>query len=1058
MKRYFYLTAAIAGLLMAASCQKEDFAGADGDYAEVSFTADLPGSIATRAIADGQTVNKLHYEVYTVADADGTPTGDPVYDEVTDVTDGKATVNVRLIKNKPYTVFFWAQYEDDSYTSPYTVTDLKNITVSYDNALANDEKRDAFYAVVKNVKYASATTAPVKLNRPFAQVNVATSDVDILTRDGVSLTGATSTLTVTNVANTFSLFDGKATAEDLAAGETELDATFTTAAIPDQKLYNVGAENKSYDYLAMAYILVPNTTGEGTSTSVSTISSEVTVTGLEGPVTISYEGATVQQNRRTNLVGPLLTTSADYMVEVDNKFDEPEHDHEYENVTNVDAANTAFASGNTTSVRIEEIEEDATVILPQTTDETTILLPETDATVTFTYPANATEEPEVLNITAPEGTSIVLEVENTTVYINGVLQTVTSTTAENTLYVTEGTVIENLIVVKGNVRIEKGGVVNNISISDDADEELTVKVYLGEDVVAPIVAEADKDKIVLIPFTTPETEASFVEQVKATTYGKVTLTEDVVLEDALTINADQDITIDLNGFTISQEKVQDTGYSMIVNNGKLTIMNEGKIIYADKAVLTKAINYVSNVIVNNGILTIEKGVNVINDSDKSISEFGYPHAIDNNGTMTINGGVFTNNTDYSSIRIWCTEDDNTKVTINGGTFNGCIDLHNVNTKANKGTLIINDGIFNADTYTKCAVRLLGFGTDVDEINCYISGGTFNGNIKMRNYVGGEFNSDVFHISGGTFSTFDVLTYMSEGEKATFKLEDGRTIVIDDIDATTKYVTNLEEMKNVLTAAGAAGAGNTTIHLMTDIDMADSDWSPIAVDGYHGADVVTIEGHGSTITGLKAGLFKGGFAGGSGIVIKDLTISDSEIVADNTQGYGAFVGCADSMDEITLVNCHLVNSSIITPNDGAAESRIGGLIGWTAGYNNQNDGPVDSYITVEKCSVTGCTLKGAGSIGGLVGHSGANAATYTIIKDCVVSDNELISTDDGDWRVGVVVGTANNGQTTISGITESSNTLEQTGKTAPTGEKRNYYGRFVPSGTGTLTIDGTKISE
>lgn len=233
------------------------------------------------------------------------------------------------------------------------------------------------------------------------------------------------------------------------------------------------------------------------------------------------------------------------------------------------------------------------------------------------------------------------------------------------------------------------------------------------------------------------------------------------------------------------------------------------------------------------------------------------------------------------------------------------------------------------------------------------------------------------------------------------------------------------------------------------------WTPISIDGYHGADIVTVEGNEHVITGLTAGLFKGGFAGGSGIVIKNLTIDDSNIVADNTQGYGAFVGCADSMEEITLINCHLKNSTIITPNDGATESRIGGLIGWTAGYDNTNDGPVDSYITVKECSVIGCTLKGAGSIGGIVGHAGANAATYTTIEDCAVTGNTFISTDDGGWRVGVVVGTANNGQCVIKGITASDNTLSQTGKTAPEGQS-NLYGRFVPSGTGTLTIDGVKI--
>ena len=276
------------------------------------------------------------------------------------------------------------------------------------------------------------------------------------------------------------------------------------------------------------------------------------------------------------------------------------------------------------------------------------------------------------------------------------------------------------------------------------------------------------------------------------------------------------------------------------------------------------------------------------------------------------------------------------------------------------------------------------------------------------------------------------------------------------DEETKTYTVLTPagLSEALSAAGAAGAGNSTIEISGDLNMEGVEWTPIKVDGYNGADIVTVEGNGAKITNLSAPLFDGGFAGGSGIVIKNLTIADSEIVVTDTQGGGSFINCADSMDEITLINCHAENVTLITPNDGADESRLGGLIGWTAGYNNQNDGPVDSYITVKNCSVKDCNIKCAGSVGGIIGHSGANAATFTTIENCTVTGNTLTSTDDGGWRVGVVVGTANNGQTTITGITESGNTVAQTGKTAPEGEKRNYFGRFVPAGTGSLTIDGT----
>ena len=286
---------------------------------------------------------------------------------------------------------------------------------------------------------------------------------------------------------------------------------------------------------------------------------------------------------------------------------------------------------------------------------------------------------------------------------------------------------------------------------------------------------------------------------------------------------------------------------------------------------------------------------------------------------------------------------------------------------------------------------------------------------------------------------------------------GGSMIVEGQETVT--INSMETLKSELEAAGEAGAGYTVLEISSDIDMTGQEWTPIGVDGYNGADIVTVDGKGHTIKGLASSLFAGGFAGGSGIVIKNLTIENANMIATNTQGYGAFVNCADAMDVITLINCHLKNSTITTPNNGQAESRIGGLVGWTAGYGNQNDGPVDSYITIQDCSVTGCTFTGWGSIGGICGHAGANEATFTTIENCTITNNKFISTDDGGWRTGVVVGTANNGQCVIKNITESGNTLTQ--KNAddiknPEGAKRNYFGRFVPAGTGTLTIDGVAV--
>ncbi len=253
-------------------------------------------------------------------------------------------------------------------------------------------------------------------------------------------------------------------------------------------------------------------------------------------------------------------------------------------------------------------------------------------------------------------------------------------------------------------------------------------------------------------------------------------------------------------------------------------------------------------------------------------------------------------------------------------------------------------------------------------------------------------------------------------------------------------------------AGESGSGNVTVTIDKDYDLTGYQWTSLTVQGYTGAGVVTVEGNNHKITGLNAPLFAGGFAGTSGIVVKNLTLTKVTIKdSTSNQGIGAFINNVDSMPKIELDNCHLTDSSI----DSNGGARVGGLIGWTSGYNKQDDGPVDTYITVTNCSVENTEITAKGSVGGIIGHAGANPATYHTFTNNTVTGCTLNSTDDGGWRVGVVVGTANVGEVALNNTTESGNTVTQTGKTAPAGQS-NLYGRFVPGTTGKLVIDGTAV--
>lgn len=309
------------------------------------------------------------------------------------------------------------------------------------------------------------------------------------------------------------------------------------------------------------------------------------------------------------------------------------------------------------------------------------------------------------------------------------------------------------------------------------------------------------------------------------------------------------------------------------------------------------------------------------------------------------------------------------------------------------------------------------------------------------------------VSGGEFVKFNPADCAAEGAHTNFLADGYMSVEAEEgvwtvVRGTKPVVMTTAELRATLTAFTSAGSGDNVIEIGKDIVLKEGEtWVPAKVDGYHGAGVVIVLGNGHKISGLNAPLFAGGFAGNSGIVVKDLTLDGVKINdATSNLGIGAFVCDVDSMPTIELDNCHLTNSEMISTGG----ARVGGLIGWTSGYNKPNDGPVDTYIKITKCSVEGCTISAKGSVGGIIGHAGCNPATYHTISACSVKNCVLTSTDEGGWRVGVVVGTANVGKLTINNITESGNTITQTGKTAP--EHSNLYGRFVPGTTGKLVID------
>ena len=329
-----------------------------------------------------------------------------------------------------------------------------------------------------------------------------------------------------------------------------------------------------------------------------------------------------------------------------------------------------------------------------------------------------------------------------------------------------------------------------------------------------------------------------------------------------------------------------------------------------------------------------------------------------------------------------------------------------------------------------------------------NGTGISGDFNITAQKDAEAAKNEFNITAGTFPGGINNDYLAPGA---------------NFDATTgevkmSYVAKIGDTEYPTLADAFAATdktGDTVIELLDDINMTGKNWTPVGVDGYHGQGVITLNGNGKTITGLSAPLFAGGFAGKSGIVIKDLTIAGADINdTTNAQGIGAFINCVDSMTRIELDNCHLKNSKIVSTGG----ARVGGLIGWTSGYNNPNDGPVDTKVTLTNCSVENVTIEANGSVGGLIGHAGANPATYHTITGCTVKDSTLKCTETGkSWRVGDLVGTANVGQVTVDAATSASqNSLTQE-NADPQKPEDSIFGRKEVGTAGLVIIDNKVVA-
>ena len=319
MKKILLFASALAGMFFAASCQQENLEPVQAGQ-QVTFTIEAPAAMQTKAIADGQNVNQLVYEVWLTPTLGNLETDAQKLYQATapmtsDGTINKAELTLDLVNDQKFTVLFWAQVKDTYDTDELTAVGYKDPTALE----ANDESLAAFYGVAyvddcRNVKKDGTSASPeVILKRPFAQVNLCTLNERAPEKNPADYTIAivNSKMTLKNVPTEFNVATGD------VDGDAELE--FTYAPVPDDPS-TIKVNEKEYYYAGMNYVFA------GDNLEL-TYDIQTSLNGSTNYAVVNniISSVPVKENYRTNIVGNLLTSKTDYVIIVDAEFEAPEY-------------------------------------------------------------------------------------------------------------------------------------------------------------------------------------------------------------------------------------------------------------------------------------------------------------------------------------------------------------------------------------------------------------------------------------------------------------------------------------------------------------------------------------------------------------------------------------------------------------------------------------------------------------------------------------------------------------------------------------------------------------
>ena len=385
----------------------------------------------------------------------------------------------------------------------------------------------------------------------------------------------------------------------------------------------------------------------------------------------------------------------------------------------------------------------------------------------------------------------------------------------------------------------------------------------------------------------------------------IILCKSATLNDTWTISADQVMTLNLNGKTLSQSKACTASYEMINNKGNLTITGNGKISFTDTSAGDPTFGWGSYTVRNEGNLVVEKAT-IEHKGAQAFATHMICAIFQYSGSTTINGGTIST-PNYRSARLWKGD-----MTINGGTFNGQVWVQAVD---NSAKLTINGGTFSPKGNDASSVFV---SNDTYNVALAVADGTFNGKVGCSNAT-----KLAGAISGGKFNEAAVENtnkdLLAEGFVFSSQLVDGYYAVSSE----ENYVATVGGV-GYMTFAEAYNAAETgeTINLFADIEATE-----VILLGKS----LTINGNDHKVTSSATRVFR-------------VTVGNTEVTLNkvNMVNNAVRVGTNDirgiSVDDVTGVKLTLNNCSVDFTDASACDwSYAVNVVGGSGHVINVNGG-------------------------------------------------------------------------------------------------------------------------